>query len=206
LSLALSCSAASASTQSFAGVFEVDDDLFSTSFTLTEDSLFKATTLSFGGGVDGNGQAVAAGSFAPVLSLFLQGAGLVQLAHGSSSVCGAGSGNPDPASGFCWDALMDTTLTAGLYTLVLSQDGNDPLGPDLLDGYTRAGQHDYTGLDYLGAAGLSFIQVDGTQRTGHWAFDIQTNAIPEPTGALLALLGLAALAATRRPGTKGVQA
>lgn len=197
----LGTAAAQAGTVSYRGQFTADDDLFVTQFVLPGAALFSAATLGYGGGTDADGHAVAPGGFAPVLALFMDGFGLVQLARGSSQSCGPGAGQADPLSGFCWDAGFSLQLGAGSYSLALSQDGNEPLGLELADGYTQTGQPDYTGLAYLGQPGARFIQVDGTQRSGFWALDLTTTAteVPEPGSWQLALLGAAAIALSRRP-------
>jgi len=192
----LGSTAAEAGTLSFTGQFSTDDALFSTTFLLAQNEVLSVQTFSFAGGQNALGQLIAPGGFAPVLALFANDAGgaLVQLARGSSNICGSGSGATDPASGFCWDASFSTALTAGSYTLVLSQDGNEPLGAFASDGYSRSGQPDYTGLSYLGLPGQSFVQVDASQRTGRYAVDLQAASVPEPATAWLALAGLASLA------------
>ncbi len=197
----LAASLAQAGTVSYQGQFADDDELFVTQFVLAAPTLLSAFTLSYGGGTDAGGGSVAPGGFAPVLALFMDGFGLVQLARGSSQVCGPGAGQADPASGFCWDAGFSLQLGAGSYSLALSQDGNEPIGLDLADGYTQTGQPDYTGLAYLGQPGARFIQVDGTQRSGFWAMDVRSTVVevPEPGSWQLALLGAAAIALSRRP-------
>lgn len=189
--------AAQAATQSFQGQFSLDDELFSTSVWLSQDEQLRVQSLSFAGGQNALGQQIAAGGFAPVLALFGAGGELLQLARGSASACGDPS-SPDPVSGFCWDARFSMALPAGHYTLVLSQDGNEPLGSLLSDGYSQTGSPDYTGLNYLGQPGQHFVQVDASQRSGHWAFDMQAASVPEPASALLWLLGSAGLIALRR--------
>jgi hypothetical protein len=191
LAAALACGPAGASTVSLQGSFQNDDELFVIHFKLDQGEQVSASSFSFGGGLNAAGQTIASGGFAPVLTLFLQGFGPLVLARGSSRTCGAGSGNADPTSGFCWDANFSEWLSAGEYDLVLSQDGNEALGQSLAEGYQRTGEHDYTGWDYLGQADRRFVQVDGTQRTGFWALDITGAPIdlPEPGTALLALLG-----------------
>jgi hypothetical protein len=197
LAALLAAAAAQAGTASYQGEFVTDDQLFVTQFVLPADEVVSATTLGYGGGINGAGLSIAAGGFAPVLSLFLDGYGLVDIARGSSRVCGPGAGNADPVSGFCWDAGFSAMRTAGHYTLVLSQDGNEPLGLTLAEGYTQTGQPDYTGLAYLGQAGAPFTQVDGQPRTGRWALDVQAAAVPEPEAWLLMLLGVGALVLRR---------
>lgn len=187
--------AAQASAVSYAGQFSNDDEIYTLSFSLTQATVWDVRTLSFAGGVNASGSGIDGGGFAPVLALFMQGAGLIQLNAGSSNSCNAGL-PADPASGFCWDAVMHMILGAGDYTLVLSQDGNNPLGSELADGYSQAGQADYTGQWYLGMSDMRFIQVDGSQRIGSWAFDMQTSVIPEPP--VLALVALALYAMTLR--------
>lgn len=182
----LASAAAFAGPVGYQGQFGQDDDRFVLQFSLGGDVDLQVDTTSF-----------AQGGFAPVLSLFGPG-GLLQLAAGSSHACGAGD-SADPATGFCWDAHLDTRLVAGSYTLVLTQDGNLPLGSALADGFAQDGQPDYTGAWFLGQAGLGFINADGSARTGDWAFTLEGTAVPEPATWGLTALALLALGATRRP-------
>ncbi len=179
-------SRAEAAPVNYQGSFTQDDQQFVLNIHLDALSTLSAKTLSW-----------AQGGFAPVLSLFGAG-GLLQQAVGSSNTCGGGSGAADPATGFCWDALFSGQFAAGDYTLVLTQDGNLPLGGSLADGFQQDGQPHYTGAWYLGDDSRSFINVDGSQRSGLWSLlldreAVDTHNVPEPAG--LALSGLALLAA-----------
>lgn len=186
---------AQAATTNYAGQFTNDDDLFVQAFTLSAGSHVTGMTTSF-----------AQGGFAPVLTVFGLGGLLVQKV-GSAHNCGAGSGAQDGATGFCWDALFDTFLGAGDYTLVLSQDDNLAVGSSLADGFTRTGQTDYTGMNYLGAAGLKFVNVDLSQRTGDWALALTIDSlaqVPEPASLALAGIALALMAPSRRRRQPGI--
>jgi hypothetical protein len=99
---------------------------------------------------------------------------------------------------FCWDAALDLPLGPGQYTLVLTQDGNDPLGTAVTDGFSQDGRPDYTGVDHLGQPGLRFIQVDGQARDGHWALDLTVSAVPEMGSAALLGAGLLLLTLASR--------
>ncbi len=190
-------STAHAGTQSVDGLLGQDDSLFVRQFDLVQNDVLSVATFSYGG-LQSPGRNIPAGGFAPVLALFQDGVGLLQLARGTDNLCGnPGSGAADPVSGFCWDAHFTLAgVNAGHYTLVLSQDGNDPLGQRLTEGYSQAGSADYTSV-YNGVPGSHFIQVDGAQRSGRFALDISapnSPAVPEPAAALLLAAGLAGLA------------
>jgi hypothetical protein len=191
---ALAAGAAQADTSSLQGRFAVDDALAVYRFELSAPGDVSASTWSYGGGTLASGDAVPAGGFAPVLSLFDASGSLVQLDVGSSHSC---------AASFCWDAsLQYGGALPGHYTLVLSQDGNTPLG-NLADGFAQAGQPHYTAA-YLGGAAPDalFIQVDGSQRSGLWAMDLALPAgvspVPEPGPGSLLAAGLAVLVLLRR--------
>jgi hypothetical protein len=194
LALTLAGGSAQALVFSFQGSFSTDDQLAIYTFNLDAAGDVAAATLSYNGGTNGNGAAVPAGGFAPVLALFDGAGNQVAGNVGSSNTCGIP---------FCWDAgFAYPGALPGQYTLVLSQDGNNPLG-QFAEGYSMTGQPHYT-AQYLGGSNPSatFVQVDGSQRTGRWALDVTVPAgvsvVPEPAGAALLLAGLAVLAGLRR--------
>ncbi len=189
--------AAHAATQSLTGSFTQDDERASIAFIVAMDGEVVLQTWSFGGGINAAGASVAAGGFAPVLSIFTADGDLIGLAQAGVADCGAC--NTDAATGFRWDVAWSATLSAGDYLAVLTQDDNSPFGPALSDGFTRDGQDDFTGPNFLGADG-AFILVDASQRDGHWALDL-TTPVPEPEtwAMLLAGVGLLALRAAVKP-------
>ncbi len=197
--LLLAAASVHAETTSLQGSLAADDSLAVFSFDLLAAGDVRAQTWSYRGGTNAVGANVAAGGFAPVLSLFDGSGQLVAMDIGSSNTC---------SKSFCWDASFAYLgAVPGQYTLVLSQDGNTPLGM-LADGYAMTGQTHYTAA-YLGSnsANASFIQVDGTQRTGRWALDLTLPAlvtvVPEPGSPGLFVAGLAALGLLQRRIRRG---
>ena len=173
----------------YQGTFSADDEHVSVPINLSGPGRLTAITSSWA--LDG---------FAPVLTLF-GGAGGYQQAIGSGMTCGAGSGNPDAATGFCWDATLSSPLQAGNYLLVLTQDDNLANGDTLAEGFSQDGTPDYTSLNYLGVSnGPLCINVDARQRSCNYAMTVdvaldQVGTVPEP--ASLTLFGLAGLALLR---------
>lgn len=202
---ALSFSAQAASV-SFQGDFTKDNDLVIFSFELAAPGDITALTFGHSGGLNGAGQTVPAGGFAPVLTLFDATGFEVQVNVGSSNTC------PGPGS-FCWDAAFTFQgAAAGSYLLVLSQDDNRAIGgpvtaAQMASFFSREAEPHYTAA-YLGMptdGSVNFVRIDGSQRTGHWAVDINVSApvtvVPEPASALLfaaGLAGVAGLALARR--------
>jgi hypothetical protein len=191
------CAASAAAGQiSLTGNLAADDDLVTIDFNVSAAGPVTLRTWSFGGGVDALGNPVAPGGFAPVLSLF-SGAGsqdLLAVDYADlSGTCDARVS--DPASGFCWDAVISTILTPGAYILTLTEDDNTPNGPSFADGFRQSGQGDFTGPEFLGAPG-AFILVDGSQRSPAWELDLigvdlPGQDTPEPSGAAAIFLALA---------------
>jgi len=188
---------------SFQGNFTVDDNVTTFDFSLPAITTVTLRTWSFGGGTDGAGDLIPAGGFAPVLSLF-SATGTENLLATDyadlSGVCGAR--HMDPASGFCWDALINTTLGPGSYILALTEDDNTPNGPTLGDGFLRSGMGNFTGPEFLGGPG-QFILVDGSQRTSAWEVDLvgipaSGGPVPEPASGVLLLVALVWICGTRR--------
>ena len=190
---------------SFQGAFSQDDDLAFFTFTLAADATVTIKTLSYGGGVNAAGTTIVAGGFDPVLSLFAGNNDPTGLLIGLNNDGSCPPLNNDPVTGACWDALVSASLTAGVYTLALSQSDNTAIGPFLADGFLRSGQGNFTGPTFLGIAG-SFVDANPAQRTSQWAVDILnvTQAtgpgatVPEPTTVSLMLIGITAAAAARR--------
>jgi len=188
-----------AASLSYTGNFAQDDDLLTLNFDLASPATVTLRTWSFAGGVNGAGQAIPAGGFAPVLSLFdaLGTQDLLATDHdGGPGVCRPRA--PDPASGFCWDAYLNLSLAAGSYLLALTEDDNTPNGPTFPDGFLRAGQGNFTGDEFGGPPGSSLILADGSQRTSFWAVDLSgvdapSDPLPEPSTGILMLLGAALL-------------
>jgi hypothetical protein len=185
-----------AATLSYTGTFTQDDQKELISFSTLSAGGVNLRTWGFGGGTNAAGDSISAGGFAPIVSVFDSSDMLIGLAQAGVATCG---GNSDPATGFCWDVLLDLILPAGNYLAVLTQDDNSPFGPFLSDGFLHDGEGDFTGPYYLGTSG-SFVLVTGDQRDGHWAVDIRLpgNPIPEPGTLALLAGGLAALARIRR--------
>ncbi len=206
LALLALVSAPAASAASFTGSFATDDQvqLFQVDVASPGDVLFR--TWSFAGGTNAESAVIPGGGFAPILSLF--GPDGVWLVSDGGGTFGDGcTRSVDSSSGFAWDACVsEDNLPAGHYTLALTEDDNSPLGPTLADGFSRAGQGDFTGPLVFGDAGggLSFLLITGEQRTPEWAVDItgdgiisadEIGAVPEPNALILLLSGLAGILA-----------
>ena len=191
----LAATAGQAAPVDAAGTFVQDDHSHAVQLHLDAPGTLSAQTRSF-----------ASGGFATVLSLFGPGTldpALLQLDVGSLHTCGPGSGSPDPSTGFCWDAALEVQLGAGDYTLVLTQDGNQPLGPLLSHGFQQDGQPGFSGQQYLGDDSRRFIHIDGSPRGANWALQWELTPdderqLPEPGTAFMLPFALGALAAARR--------
>ncbi|HZT30485.1 MAG TPA: DVUA0089 family protein [Bryobacteraceae bacterium] len=188
---------------SYTGLFTQDDNIQLFSFAIGATAAVTIQTWSFAGGTNAASTVIPAGGFAPVLSLF-DGTGNVLATDKNDNSGTCGPRNVDPASGFCWDAYLNPTLSAGKYTVALTEDDNVPIGPTFGDGFSEQGNGNFTGPLFLGPVGdgKSFILADGEQRTPGWAVDIvgvdTASQIPEPAPAWLCAAGLVVALALRR--------
>jgi hypothetical protein len=196
-------SSLSASTLFFQGNFSQDDQTVLIGFTLSSTGVVDIRSLAYGGGVSGI-HTVSAGGFATTLTVF-DGTGVIaqDLLGGNPACNGRGT---DVATGLCLDASIydnasiPLTLAAGVYTLILGEQGNTP-GALASDPYSQAGNGNFTGPLYTGNAG-SFIDPFGNQRSSAWAVEItgvnDTSSVPEPAAVFLSAAGICALWTKRK--------
>lgn len=185
----------------FSGTFTSDGDLALFNLTLATNGLINVNTFSYGGSAL---PLVASGGFAPSLGLYdLLTGSLVQNDFTGGVAAGpdcSPSGTKDPVTGFCEDAHLSFSATAGNYLLVLAVQPNNPPGQ--------------LGDLFLLAPGTNFSPgpfadpgdpTGATLRNGDWFVQIDLNgtaalasAVPEPaTGGLLAA-GMALVALWKR--------
>jgi hypothetical protein len=145
------------------------------------------------------GQVIDPGGFDSYLTLF-SGLGPTAVFTGQSNDDG-----PCPFAtadgGNCFDARLNTSLTTGTYTLVLSASNNFSIAENYGSGTLGDG---FIGLESSDFSSLS----DPNGRTANWALDLSTNsdsrgtfaslASPEPAGWTLAGAGLLLVLAGRR--------
>lgn len=189
---------------SFTGNFAHDDDVQLFNFTVGATSAVTLETWSYAGGVNAAGQTIAGGGFDPILALFdSTGAEINQDDDGGGNVA------TDPNTGQNYDTFLQSTLGPGVYTVSVMEYDNFAIGPNLSNGFGRAGQGDFTAGFGCGAA--AFNDVSGVagfcQRDNHWAFDVLnvssavlSSGAPEPsTWAMMAIgVGLGGAALRRR--------
>lgn len=191
----LAAAPAAAANLSFTGAFTADDDVQNFTFSLANPATVTIQTYSYAGGTQADGNVVPAGGFDPILALFNAVGTLINFVDD-------GSNTPDPNTKNPFDALLETNLGAGTYTVTLMQYNNFANGPNLSDGFEKAGQPNFTAV--FGCGAQMFCDSDGSQRTGNWALDILNvdapAPVPLPAAVPLFASGMAAfgLAARRR--------
>lgn len=191
--------AASAANFSFTGSFTTDDQLQDIVFSLSSPATITTVTFGYAGGTNQAGTLIPQGGFDPYLSIFDAGGSLV--AVNDDGTCGQVPA--DSVTGACFDSYISETLSAGTYTLILSQSGNQPFDNTLADGFTQTGQTNFTAMN--GCSNEIFCDINADNRTGFWAVDIDNvdsaslpgSAVPEPASVLLAAAGLVAILSAR---------
>jgi hypothetical protein len=192
---------ASAAAFSFSGTFNTDDEFKLITFVAGANPV-TLQTWSYAGGLDAAGNLIAAGGFAPVVTIYDATSGIGPsdpFVADQTSGAGCSTVAADPSSnGGCSDVLLpllpETTLTPGdTYLVVLTQSGNTRSGGTFGDGFLEDGQGNYTPLFY-GCSAAAFCDPNDPLdvRTGNWELDIvgATSAdsggspVPEPSYGL----------------------
>jgi hypothetical protein len=200
-----------AGSVSYTGTLPAPEDVFQQTFNLTTESNVRIETWGFGGGINAAGTVIPSGGFDPLVALF-SGSGP------SATILTDGSGDPladsdtlaNPPFSFvgncppagtvaiganndCGDDLLQYTLSAGTYTLLLSDADYTP-NAVYDDGTLSEGFTDFTGGVF------QTCDTDGSCITpdGNYAVDIVSTSLagsaPEPMTLPLLATGLAALA------------
>jgi hypothetical protein len=185
--------AALAADFSFTGNLADHNQVQLFNFSVAAPSTVTLRTYSYAGGVNAAGQTILRGGFDPILALFDSSGALInQNDDGGSNV------PADSVTGTHYDTFLQSSLTAGNYTVSVMDYANFANGPNLSNGFSN------------GALSPGFIDATGNQRDNHWAFDVLNvnsavvvppiNAVPEPESyaMMLAGLGLLGFIARRR--------
>lgn len=204
---------ASATPLSYSGQFNYDNDVQFLTFTLNSTTDVILKTLSFGGGTSAVGSVtIQDDGFTPMLYLFAGTTGtatfITRSVDPGLDCSNPNAGNPDSDTGLCWDAYISQQLSAGTYTVALTQWGNTYNGqslpnPILSDGFnysdagtdfpTNPNPNNFTAWANSTGFWEWNVLAFGDQRTANWAVDILISDVPEPETLPLTLTGLAAL-------------
>ena len=173
------------------GNFTQDDDVVLINVDILADGGYRFESFGYAGGTLSDGSVVSSGGFDTMFNLFdASGAWL----NGNDD----GTNRVDANTGSSYDAGFSQFLTAGMYTLAVTQYDNDSLGDLLSDGFERSGEGNFTPTLEGDCLASAFCDVSGVspenERTSFYAVDI--SAVPVP-GALV-LLAPALLACVKR--------
>jgi len=201
--------ASAGTTFIFNGIFTQDDQQAAYTIVLNTPQVVTIETTSY-----------ANGGFAPVLSLFgdpLFGPGDPSLRGTNSGGTPCGVRATNVATGACLDALLgfDSVLgtntlgilEAGTYLLIVTEQDNTPVSPDLAAGFTRDGQGNFTAIPGLNNG--PFVDPGNPTHDDTGSFQLQANNVdfaapanlPEPSTMLSLFGGLGILAGMRRRRT-----
>lgn len=200
---------------SFSGTFNNDNDLAYFKVDMGASGVLTIQTYGYAGGTNQAGSLIPDGGFAPAISVFDDTGALIALDNLGGTVPTCNGRGIDPTTGFCFDAIVydsasiPLTIGPGIFTVVLSQQGNVSLG-DLSLGFSydanNGNDPSFTGTN-SGFPGQKFVDPFGSAfRTNAWAVDFVSDSlrsvvideVPEPGTIGLTLLGALGFAAFRR--------
>ena len=196
------------STISYTGSLANPEDLFQTTVTLSSPGTLTLQTWGFGGGTNAAGHPIAPGGFDPLVAVFT-GAAATSLVNGTADDLTNYSGfaGCPPAglikignvAGNCGDIKMMLSLSAGTYTVVLTDA--DYIPNAIFDnGALSEGFTDLTGGSF--PLQTCVDAADCNNDTPKWALDITvptaSTSVPEPGTLSFVSVALALLMSLAR--------
>jgi len=209
IAIGLISGTASASAANFSFIGNLNHDDAVQEFNFEVEGAAREVTLrtwSFAGGTNAEGQVIQAGGFDPVVSLFNSSTGaLISFNDNGYSFNPGGfhfqvPATEDefqifpifpitpifPSSSFAYDSLLATNLSAGNYTVTVTQFKSFPVGSSLTNGFSGSDSENFA------------------SRTSHWALDVSNvenatvgatyiSQVPEPDSFAMLLAGLGLL-------------
>ena len=188
------------------GVFTTDDAHGKVSFNLVSNQTLYFYTTSYAGGPNADGTTAASGGFDPILTLFDNTNTYVD---SNDDDLTNHYNRPKGGTGSSFDSYLALNLTAGNYTLVVTQsDNNAAVGSNINDPFSEDGQPNFTSSFASGRPGM-FYDATGGQNTGNYTLNVSAAppSVPEAStplslGLMLALgVGGFAFTARRRCAT-----
>ena len=187
---------AKATNLAFTGHFVTDNEVDTETFALTAGT-YTLTTKSYAGGTLFDGITLPVGGFDPILTLFagatVSGAPLAFNDDGGPSLVAT-----DPNTGRAWDSYINIPLSAGTYTVAISEYNNFWNAGTQMWAFPNPPGNNFTSA--FGCSNGSFCDVSGAapfnNRTNQYGWQI--TAAPEPVSIALLGTGLIGLAVARR--------
>jgi len=133
LAALLAAQAAFADTTSYTGTLASPEDTFTVTVTMPVDGTLGLQTWGFGGGTNAASQVIPAGGFDSFVGVFAGTGPTATFIDGASDILGSyGAGCPPAGTvnigggAVCGDITLSESLTAGTYTVLLSDTGYLP--------------------------------------------------------------------------------
>lgn len=181
----------------FSGTFEQDNDVLLFDFSTDEETTVTIFSSSW-----------VAGGFDPILALWSRSGTLLQSQDDGENIGSTVSNGVSYSHGL-WDTYFTQTLSAGDYTVSITQFDNFPVGNALSDGFDFDGASNETFTARFGCSQGSFCGDDSQlfltgdpnlNRTPEWEFHIlnvaQADVVEPPESVPEPLVGLGLLVVT----------
>ena len=184
LAALLAAQIAFADTTSYTGTLASPEDYFTATVTMPVDGTMGLQTWGFGGGTNAASQLIPAGGFDSFVGVFAGTGSTATYIDGASDLLGSyGAGCPPAGTvniggAVCGDITLAESLTAGTYTVLLSDAGYIPAAVFETSGELGDGFYDFTGGAFQTCNTVG-NNITCANDTANWALDITTPAAPE---------------------------